>query len=134
MTVTERKKAEREGKKQQQKVQVCSLVSSAKCHTPDFMHIIIPAGHGTCSFVSHLNFPGSIQPGCRFPRAELFKHTSLHCPTGYPLTPGSRECTCEQSALPSSTRPEHIQRSRESNPRSRACTSRTLPLSHAAPQ
>ena len=31
---------------------------------------------------------------------ELFKHTSLHCPTRYPPTPGLRECMCEQSALP----------------------------------
>ena len=73
-----------------------------KRHSPDFTQL--PSGHRTCSFISHLNFPGSIQPAAAiFRRAELFKHTSLHCPTRCPLTPGSRECTCEQSALPRST-------------------------------
>ena len=89
-------------------------------------HPTSPPGHRTCSFISHLNSLGSIQPGCYFRRTELVKHTSLHCPTGYPLTPGLRECMCEQSALPRSTTSEHIQRSRGSNPRSLACTSRTL--------
>ena len=80
----------------------------------------------------YLNSPGSIQPGCHLRRTDLFKRTGLHCPTRYPLTPGSRECTCEQSALPRNTTSEHIQHSRGSNPRSLACTSRTLPLSHDA--
>ena len=111
------------------KVQVYSLVSSASTTRPTSHNY--PPGHRTCSFMSHLNSPGIIQPGCHF--SELFKHTSLHCPTRYPLTPGSRECTCEQSALPRSTTSEHIQRSWGSNPRSLACTSRTLPLSHDAP-
>ena len=39
---------------------------------------------------------------------ELFKHTSLHCPTRYPFTPGLRECMCDQSALPRSTGSEHF--------------------------
>ena len=112
------------------KVQVYSLVSSAKRHSPDFTQL--PTGHRTCSFISHLNSSGSTQPGCHFRRTELFKHTSLHCPTRYPLVPGSRECTCEQSALPRSTTSEHIQRIRGSNSRSLACTSRTLSLSHDA--
>ena len=30
----------------------------------------------------------SIQASCHFRHTELFKHTSLHCPTRYPLTPG----------------------------------------------
>ena len=38
---------------------------------------------------------------------ELFKHTSLHCPTRYPFTPGSRECTYGQSALPRNATSEH---------------------------
>ena len=111
-------------------MQVYSLVSSAKRYSPDFTQLL--PGHRTCSFISHLNFPGSIQPGCHFRRTELFKHTSSHCPTRYPLTPGSRECTCGQSALPRSIRSEHIQPSRGSNPQSLACKSRTLPLSHGA--
>ena len=114
------------------KVEVYSLVSSAKRYSPDFTQL--PPGNRTCSFISHLNSPGSIQPGCHFRRTALFKHTSLHCPTRYPLTPGSRECTCEQSALPRSTTSKHIQRCRGSNPRSLASKSRTLPLSHDAPQ
>ena len=119
-------------KKEKVKVQVYSLVSSAKRHSPDFTQL--PPGHRTCSFINHLNPPGSIQPGCYFRRTELFKHRSLHCPTRYPLTPWSRGWTCEQSALPRSTTSEHIQRSRGSKPRSLACTSRTLPLSHEAPR
>ena len=113
-------------------MQVYSLVSSAKRHSADFTQL--PPGHRAASFISHLNSPGSIQPGCHFRRTELFKHTSLHCPTRYPLTPGSQECTCEQSALSRSTTSAYIQRRRGSNPRSLACTSRTLPLSRDAPQ
>ena len=118
-------------KKQKVKVQVYSLVSSAKCHSPDFRQL--PPGHRTCSFISHLNSLGSIQPGWHFRHVELFKHTSLHCPTRYPLTPGSRECTCEQSALPRSTTSKHIQCSWGSNSRSLACMLRMLPLSHDTP-
>ena len=113
------------------KVQTYSLVSRMKHHSPDFTQL--PSGHRTCSFIRHLNSPGSIQPGSHFRRTELLKDTSLHSPTRYPLTPGSRESTCEQSALPRSTTSEQIQSSRGSNPRSLACTSRTLPLSHDAP-
>ena len=36
------------------------LVSGAKRHSPDYTQL--PPGHRTCSFISHLNFPGSIQP------------------------------------------------------------------------
>ena len=108
-----------------------SLVSSTKHYLPDFTQL--HPGHWTCSFISHLNSLGSIQPGCHFWCTELFKHTSLHCPTGYPLTPGSRECMCERSALPRSTMSEQIQHSWGSNPRSLDCTSRKLPLSHNAP-
>ena len=45
-------------------VQVYSLVSNAKRDSPDFTQL--PPGHRTCSFISHLNSPGSIQPGCHF--------------------------------------------------------------------
>ena len=47
----------------------------------------LPPGHRTysCSFISHLNSPGSIyiglQPDCHFQQTELFKFTSLHCPS-----------------------------------------------------
>ena len=62
------------------------------------------------------------------------KHTSLHCPTRYPPIPASRKRTCRQSALPRSTTSEHIIRpSWRSNPRSLACRSPTLPLSHDTP-
>ena len=113
------------------KVQVHSLVSSAKRHSTDFTQL--PSGHRTCSFISHLNSPGSIQPGCHFRLTELFKYTSLHCPTRYPLTPGSTDCTCEQSAF--HRRMHNVgaySAQRGSNPPSLACTSRTLPLSHDA--
>ena len=111
-------------------MQVCSLVSSAERHSPDFAKL--PPGNRTCSFISHRNSPGRIQPGCHFRRTELFRHRSHHCPTTYPLTPGSRECTFRQSAMRRTTTSEHFQRSRGSNPRSLACMSRTLPLSHDA--
>ena len=75
-------------KKVNVKVEVYSLVSSAKRHSPDFTQL--PPGHRTCSFISRLSSPGSMQPGCRFRRTELFKHTSFHCPTRYALTPGLR--------------------------------------------
>ena len=114
-------------------MQVYSLVSRAKRHSLDFTQL--PPGHRTCSFISNLSSPGSIHSGCHFRRIELFKHTSLHCPTTrYPLTPGSRECTCEQSALSLvAQRRSIIQPSRGSNPRSLACKSRTPPLSHDTP-
>ena len=111
-------------------MQVYSLVSSALRHSPDFSQLA--PGHRTCSFISHLNFPGSKQPGCHFRRTELFEHISLHCPPGSHFLLG-RESACV-SKVPKGKTSEHIQRSRGSNPRSLACTSRTLPLSHGAPQ
>ena len=57
---------------QKVKVEVYSLISSAKRYSPDFTQLA--PGHRTCSFISHLNSPGSIQPGCQFRRTELFKH------------------------------------------------------------
>ena len=113
------------------KVEVCSLVSSTKCHSPDFKQL--PPGHWTSLFISRLNSRGehTAQLPC-WGSMKLFKHASLHCPTRYPLTPGLRECTCEQSVLPRSTTPEHIQRSWGSNPPSLGCTLCMLPLSHDA--
>ena len=49
-------------------VRVYSLVSSAKRHSSDFTQL--PPGHRTSSFISHLNSPGSIQPGCHFEREK----------------------------------------------------------------
>ena len=88
------------------KVKVYSLVSRSNCQSLDFTQS--PPGNRTCSFISHLNSPRSIQPGCHFQLTELFKHTSLRCPTRYPLTcHGSRECACRQSDLSRSTTSEH---------------------------
>ena len=53
-----------------------SLVSSAKGHSHDFTQL--PPGHRTCSSISHLNSPGSTQPGCQFWRTELVEYTGLH--------------------------------------------------------
>ena len=55
------------------------LVSVAKHHPPDFIQFA--PWSRIYSFISHLNSPGSIQPGCPFRRTEPFKYTSLHCPT-----------------------------------------------------
>ena len=44
------------------KVKVYSVVSSAKRHSPGCTQL--PPGHRICSFISHLNSTGSIQPGC----------------------------------------------------------------------
>ena len=87
------------------KVEVYNLVPSAKLFSLDFTQL--PSGYRSCSFIRHLNCPGSIWPGCHFRRTELFQYTSLDWPIRYPLTPGSRECTCGQSALNRSTTSEH---------------------------
>ena len=112
-------------------MRVYSLVSSVKCHSPDFTQL--SPGHRTCSFISHLNSPGSIQPGCHFLAQGTIQTHKPSLSYHVPLTLGSRECTCEQSALPRSTTSEYIQRSWGSNLQSLACTSHTLPLSHNAP-
>ena len=86
-------------------MEVCNLVSSAKRYSPNFTQL--RHGHRTCSFISHLNAPGSIQPVCHFRRTELFMHQThkpslfYQVPTLY--TPGSRECTCGQSTLARNT-------------------------------
>ena len=43
-------------------VEVYSLVSSAKRYSPGFTQI--PLSQRTCSFISHLNSLGSMQPYC----------------------------------------------------------------------
>ena len=86
--------------KKRNKVEVYSLVSSAKSHPPDFTRLPLVTGPVHSLAVS--TPPGNIQLGCHFRRTDPFKHTSLHCRTRYPLTPGSRECTCGQSASPKS--------------------------------
>ena len=114
-------------------MEVSSLLSSTKCHSLNFTQL--PPGHRTCSFISHLNSPGSMQPGCHFWRTEVFKHPSVHYPTRYPRTPGSRQCMCRQSALPRCITSQHNSGSRGLNPWSLACKSHTLPPSHnASPQ
>ena len=72
--------------KKKVKVQVHSLVSSAKDHSPDFTQL--PNAHRTCSFIGHLNSPGSIQPGYHFRRMEPFKYTAFTVPPGTPLLQG----------------------------------------------
>ena len=64
---------------------VYSLVPSAKRHSPDFTQL--PPGHRTCSFISHLNSPGSIQPGCHFSAHGTLQ---THKPTpSYTVVPGT---------------------------------------------
>ena len=76
---------------QKVKVEVYSLVSSVKRYSPHFTQL--PPGHRTCSFISHLNSPGSIQPGCHFQCIWNYSNTQTFSPTEYLLTPGSKECT-----------------------------------------
>ena len=113
------------------KVVVYSQVSSAKCHSLNFTQL--PPGHRTCSFISHLNSPRSIQPGCHFQHTELFKHTSLHCRTRYPLTPGQESAHVGKMPCLGAQRQNLIQPSQGLNPQSLACKSCMLPLSHDNP-
>ena len=125
------------------KVQLYSLVSSAKRHSPDFTELSL--GHWTCSFICHNASQLSGEHTARLPfsaRGTTQTHKpslsyknlwKVLGPTKYLFTPGSRECTCELSALRRNTTSERIQPSRGSNPRSLACKSRTLPLSRDAP-
>ena len=88
------------------KMQVYSLVSSTKHHSPNFTQIT-PWSQDLFIYKPS-QLPREHTVRLPFRCTELFKHTSLHCPTRYPLPPGSTECTCEQSALPRSTTSEHI--------------------------
>ena len=54
------------------------LVPGMKHHSPDCTQLPPGAGCRTCSLISHLNSPGSLQPGF-FWRMELLKHRNLHC-------------------------------------------------------
>ena len=94
------------------KVQVYTLVSSVKRHSPDFTQWF--PSYRTMFVHKPSQLPEEHIQWVRLPfsaQGTVFKHTSLPCPTRYPLTPGSRECTYEQSALPRSTTSE--QRSRD---------------------
>ena len=54
---------------------------------------------------------------------KIFKHTSNHCPSRYPFTLGSRECTNRRSGLPKDTAPQRGRRDpyqRPLGPKSRA--------------
>ena len=62
-------------------------------------------GCGTCSFRYQPNSLGSIQLLLPSRHWKLFKHTSNHCPTRYPFTPGLTECTYRCSAMPKDTAP-----------------------------
>ena len=110
------------------KVEVYSLVFSAKRYSPDFTQL--PPGHRTCSFISYLNSPGSIQPGCHFRRTELFKHTSFTVLPGTHLLLGRESARVGKVPCLGAQRRSIIQPSRGSNRRPLACKSRTLPLSH----
>ena len=68
------------GKKKERK---SGGLSSGIWREAPFARLHISPGHRTCSFISHLNPQGSVQPDCHFRRTELFKLTSLHCPTRY---------------------------------------------------
>ena len=114
------------------KVEVYSLVSIAKCRSPDFTHL--PSGHRTCSFISHLNSPGSIQPGCHLRRTGLFQHTSLHCPTRYPLRMGQESARVGKVPCLGAQRRSIIQPSPGSNSRALTFKSHRLPLSRDAPR
>ena len=78
-------------KKKKVKVRVYSLVSSAKRHSPDFIQLT--PGHRTCSFISHLNFPGSIQPGCHFFGARNYSHSQA-----FTVLPGTHLLLGRESA------------------------------------
>ena len=137
-------------------MEVYSEVSSASAALPT-LHTY-PLVTGPCSFPSHLNFPGSIQPGSyKFWRLELITHTHTHThmhtslsalprkltkaslvlPGTY-FTPGSRESTRVDelpgqeynfNAVHSTAQPA----TRTCMP-SLACKSRTLSPSHSAPR
>ena len=113
-------------------MEVYSPVSSAKRYSPDFTQLT--PGHGMdLSIYKPPQLPRSIQVSCHFRHTELFKHTTLDCPARYPLTPGLRESTCGQSALPTSTMSEH----NSAQPGIKPAISHmlcTLPLSHDASQ
>ena len=90
------------------KVDVHSLVLGTKRSSPNFTQSPPGPGHGTCSSLKPTQTPrGACSMTAISGTQKLFKHTSHHHPTRYPLTPGSRECTCGQSALPRSTTPQH---------------------------
>ena len=113
-------------------VQVYSLVSSTKRYSPDFTQL--PPGHRTCSFISHLNSPRSIQPGCHFRRTGLFNAQAFTVLPGTQSFLGRRSARVGKVPCLEAQCRSIIQRSRGSNTRSLAYKSRTLPLSRDAPR
>ena len=81
------------------------------------------------SVISHINSLEACSLAGTMALETIQTHRSLHYPTRYPLTPGSRRCTL-WAAWPRGTVPQQVQPSRWANPWSLPCKSRTLPLSH----
>ena len=114
------------------KVEVYNLASSTKHHSPNFMQL--PPGHRTWSFIGHLNSPGSIQPGCHFWCAKLFKHTrAFTVLSGTHLLLGLASACMGKMPYLGAQRRNIIQPSQGSNLRSLTFKSHMLPLSHDAP-
>ena len=80
------------------------LYSATLCKISMRFTSIFP-GYRTCSFQYQLNSLGMHTALLPSRRWKLFKHTSNHCPTKYPFTPGSRECTYRWSVLRKNTAP-----------------------------
>ena len=70
---------------------------------------LYPPDHRTCSLIAYaISTPrGAYSPVSMMALKSIQTHRSLHCPTRYPLTSGSRDCTCGQSVLPRSTTSQH---------------------------
>ena len=83
------------------KVEVHSVISSGKHHSPDFTQCELPR-HRTCSFISHLNSPGSIRPAATCSTRNYSNTQAITVLPGTPLLLG-QESACGQSALPRST-------------------------------
>ena len=119
------------------KVKVYGLLCDAKCHSPDYSQLL--PGHRTSSFIyKPSQLPGSTQPGCRFWRTVLSKHTeAFTVPPGATdlLLHGSGECTCMGKVSCLGAQPlSGNQPAGDPNPRSFACKSRTLRLNDDARQ
>ena len=86
-------------------VEVYGLISGAKHHSPDYTQV--PPCHRTCiSFISHLNFPGSIQASCHFRHME-FQTQKPSSPYQVPTHSWVSTVHVWQSALPRSTTSQH---------------------------
>ena len=78
----------------QVKVEVYSLVSTAKRYSPDFTQL--PSGHRTCSFISHLNSPGSIHAVLQSSKAL---ETIFIYPKAFTVLPGTHLLLGQESGL-----------------------------------